>query len=190
MCWTAGSRSWRMRRTPWRASRRNPGPSRSGSKPPTTWPASNGLPGCARRNTRTRGGSSCSSSTRRSRISETRSSGSARGQCPTCLRPLGVEHRAVLDVLNNQLDVIVTDGTYFKQRIEQLAMPPAAVTEAEAARDALREEARQVTEREGNLRAQASERARAQKERAGLAKRMQEIERRVAARDAGYDAER
>ena len=96
----------------------------------------------------------------------------------------------MLDVLNNQLDVIITDGTYFKQRIEQLATPPAAVLEAEAARDALREAARQITEREGNLRAQAAERARAQKERAGLAKRTQEIERRVAARDAGYDAER
>ena len=112
------------------------------------------------------------------------------GQCPTCLRPLGAEHRAVLDVLDAQLDVIVTDGTYFKQRIEQLATPPAAVTQAEAARDALREEAREVTEREGNLRAQASERARAQKERAGLARRTQEIEQRMAARDAGYDPAR
>jgi len=34
-----------------------------------------------------------------------------------------VSNRAVLDVLNSQLDVIVTDGTYFKQRIEQLAAP-------------------------------------------------------------------
>lgn len=112
------------------------------------------------------------------------------GQCPTCLRPLGAEHRAVLDVLNNQLEVIVTDGTYFKQRIEQLAMPPAAVTQAEAARDALREEARQASEREVTLREQSREAARLQKERAGLAKRTQEIERRMAARDAGYDAER
>src|SRR3989449_10061395 len=112
------------------------------------------------------------------------------GQSPTCLRPLGAEHRAVLDVLNNQLEVIVTDGTYFKQRIEQLATTPAAVTQAEAARDALREEARQASEREGNLRAQAGERSRAQKERAGLAKRTQEIERSGAGRDAGYGAER
>ena len=112
------------------------------------------------------------------------------GQCPTCLRPLGAEHRAVLDVLNSQLDVIVTDGTYFKQRIEQLATPPAAVTQAEAARDALREEARQASEREGNLRAQTTERSRIQKERAGLARRTQEIERRVDARDAGYNAPR
>src|SRR6267154_1907070 len=112
------------------------------------------------------------------------------GQCPTCLRPLGAEHRAVLNVLNNQLEVIVTDGTYFKQRIEQLSLTPAAVTQAEAARDALLEEARQASEREGSLRAQTSERSRAQQERAGLAKRTQEIERRVAARDAGYNADR
>src|SRR5256885_1050231 len=112
------------------------------------------------------------------------------GQCPTCLRPLGAEHRAVLDVLNNQLEVIVTDGTYFKQRIEQLATTPAAVTQAEAARDALREEARQASEREVTLREQTRERGRLQKERAGLAKRTQDIELRVAARDTGYDAER
>ncbi len=112
------------------------------------------------------------------------------GQCPTCLRPLGAEHRAVLDVLNNQLEVIVTDGTYFKQRIEQLATPPAAVTQAEAARDAVAEEARQASERVATLREQARERARLQKERAGLARRMQEVEQRVAARDAGYNAER
>jgi len=112
------------------------------------------------------------------------------GQCPTCLRPLGAEHRAVLDVLNNQLEAIVTDGTYFKQRIEQLTEPRPAVTRAEAARDALREEARQASEREGNLRAQAGERSRAQKERAGLAKRTQEIDGRMAARDAGYNAAR
>src|SRR6266480_2069850 len=101
------------------------------------------------------------------------------GQCPTCLRPLGAVHRAVLDVLSNQLEVIVTDGTYFKQRIEQLATPPEAVTQAEAARDTLREQARQASEREGTLREQARERS-----------RLQNIERRVAARDVGYNAER
>src|SRR6266511_2826963 len=112
------------------------------------------------------------------------------GQCPTCRRPLGAEHAAVLSELEEQLEVIVQVGKWLKQRIEQLTEPPAAVTQAEAARDMLREEARQASEREGNLRAQTSERTRAQKERAGLAKRTQEIERRVAARDAGYDAAR
>ena len=112
------------------------------------------------------------------------------GECPTCRRPLGAEHPAVLGVLDRQLQAIIDDGTYFRQRLEQLAAAPAAVTQAEAARDALREETRQASEQEGTLRAQTSERARLQKEHAGLAKRTQEIERRVAARAAGYDAER
>ena len=64
------------------------------------------------------------------------------------------------------------------------------MTEAEKARDALREAAREASGREATLREQAREGARLQKERAGLAKRTQEIERRVAARDSGYNAQR
>ncbi|HTI05476.1 MAG TPA: SMC family ATPase [Gemmatimonadales bacterium] len=112
------------------------------------------------------------------------------GQCPTCRRPLGAEHAAVLGELEEQLELIVEDGKWLKQRIEQLAETPDSVTKAEAARDAMREQARQVGEREATLREQARERSRLIKERAGLAKRTQEIERRVAARDAGYDPER
>jgi len=112
------------------------------------------------------------------------------GECPTCRRPLGAEHDAVLGVLDRQLEAIIEDGRYFKQRIEQLADAPAAVTEAETARDALREDDRLASEREGTLREQSRERARLQKERAGLARRAEEMERRVAARDGGYDADR
>jgi DNA repair protein SbcC/Rad50 len=54
----------------------------------------------------------------------------------------------------------------------------------------LREEARQASESEGTLRAQAAERTRLEKERAGLARRTQEVERTIAARPAGYDAVR
>ena len=112
------------------------------------------------------------------------------GECPTCRRPLGTEHAAVIGVLDRQLEAIVEDGKYFKQRIEQLLDPPPTVTQAEAARDALRDEWRQAGEQEAASREQVKERTRIQKERAGLAKRMEEIERRVAARDAGYNAER
>ena len=112
------------------------------------------------------------------------------GQCPTCRRPLGAEHAAVLGELEEQLELIVEDGKWLKQRIEQLAEQPDSVTKAESARDAMREQARQVGEREATLREQARERSRLTKERAGLARRTQEIERHVAARDAGYDPER
>jgi len=112
------------------------------------------------------------------------------GECPTCRRPLGTEHAAVLGVLDRQIQAIVDDGTYFRQRLEQLAVPPDAVTQAEAARDALREESRRASEREGTLRAQVAERARLERERVAAARRAAELERRVAARPTGYDAAR
>jgi exonuclease SbcC len=112
------------------------------------------------------------------------------GECPTCRRPLGAEHAAVLGVLDRQIQAIVDDGTYFRQRLEQLAAPPHAVTQAEAARDALREESRRASEREGTLRAQVAERARLERERVVAARRAEELERRVAARPTGYDAAR
>ncbi len=112
------------------------------------------------------------------------------GECPTCRRPLGAEHAAVLGVLDRQIQAIVDDGTYFRQRLEQLAVPPETVAQAEAARDALREESRRASEREGTLRAQVAERARLERERVAAARRAQELERRVAARPSGYDAAR
>ena len=112
------------------------------------------------------------------------------GECPTCRRPLGDEHAVVLGLLERQLQAIVDDGVYFKQRIKQLAEPPEAVTQAEAARDSVREEARAASGREGTLRAQLAERTRLQKERTGLARRMQEVEKQVAARPSGYEAAR
>ena len=112
------------------------------------------------------------------------------GECPTCRRPLGAEHAAVLGVLDRQLQAIVDDGKYFRQRLEQLAQAPDTVTQAEAARDARRDETRRASEREGALRAQVAECARLERERVAAARRAEELERRVAARPTGYDAAR
>src|SRR3989441_64929 len=76
------------------------------------------------------------------------------GECPTCRRPLGAEHGAVLGILDRQLQAIVDDGRFFRQRLEQLAQPPAAVTTAEAERDTLRDESRRASERARERRAQ------------------------------------
>jgi exonuclease SbcC len=112
------------------------------------------------------------------------------GECPTCRRPLGAEHAAVLGVLDRQIQAIVDDGTYFRQRLEQLAQPPDPVTQAEAARDGLREESRLASEGAGTLRAQVEERVRLERERVTAARRAEELQRRVAARPTGYDAAR
>src|SRR5207244_9895938 len=75
------------------------------------------------------------------------------GTCPTCKRPLGAEYAAVLALLDSQLEVITGDGKYFRQRLEQLAQPPAKVLDAEAGRDRVLEESRRASARAGELQA-------------------------------------
>ncbi len=112
------------------------------------------------------------------------------GECPTCRRPLGDEHAVVLGILDRQLQAIVDDGKYFRQRLEQLADTPATVSGLEGHRDALREESRRASERAGELRAQAEERARAAGELEVARRRATALERRLAKRRSGYDAAR
>jgi exonuclease SbcC len=112
------------------------------------------------------------------------------GTCPTCKRPLGSEYAAVLGVLDAQLEVIKGDGKYFRQRLEQLAQLPAKLREAEAERDRVLEDSRRASARAGELRAQAEERHRAGAQTTALRGRAAALERQLAARPAGYDADR
>ena len=112
------------------------------------------------------------------------------GTCPTCKRPLGPEYETVLELLDRQLEVITGDGKYFRQRLDQLAQPPAKLTEAESARDAVVEENRRASARAGELRALAEERHRAAAERAAARRRARDLERQLRARPTGYDTAR
>ena len=48
------------------------------------------------------------------------------GICPTCARPLGDHYRSVLDLIDDQLNTAVVDGSYYRKRLDQLVeMPPA-----------------------------------------------------------------
>ena len=51
------------------------------------------------------------------------------GVCPTCQRALLDHYRQVLDVLDNQLETVNADGSYFKARLEQLETMPDDVAE-------------------------------------------------------------
>ncbi len=112
------------------------------------------------------------------------------GTCPTCKRPLGEEYEAVLAILDRQIEVITGDGKYFRQRLDQLAEPPAKLGEAERARDTLLEASRRVSEREGELRAQIEERERAVHERRAGERRARQLEAQLRARPTGYDPQR
>src|SRR5438094_784447 len=112
------------------------------------------------------------------------------GTCPTCKRPLGAEYAAVLALLDSQLEVITGDGKYFRQRLEQLAQPPAKVLDAEAERDRVLEESRRASARAGELQAQVEERERAAAELAEARRRAKELEGRLRARPVGYNPAR
>ncbi len=49
------------------------------------------------------------------------------GACPTCARPLGDHYRQVIDLLENQLETVVADGSYYRSRLDQLEDMPADV---------------------------------------------------------------
>jgi exonuclease SbcC len=112
------------------------------------------------------------------------------GECPTCRRPLGDEHAAVLGILDRQLQAIVDDGKFFRQRLAQLAGPPAAVTATETERDGLKEQSRRASEGAAKLRAQAEELSRVTQERTGAERRAADLEARLRARPTGYDLPR
>ena len=112
------------------------------------------------------------------------------GMCPTCKRPLGAEYAAVLALLDAQIEVITGDGKYFRQRLEQLAQPPAKLAEAEAARERLLEASRAASARAGELRAQGLESERARAELTAARARATQLERQLGARPVGYDAGR
>jgi exonuclease SbcC len=112
------------------------------------------------------------------------------GACPTCKRPLGDEYEAVIGLLDRQIEAITADGKYFRQRVEQLADPPPRVSETEATRDALIADQQRASGRAGELRARREERTRAAAELAAARRRAADIERALAARPTGYDAER
>src|SRR2546425_191166 len=83
------------------------------------------------------------------------------GTCPTCRRPLGAEYAEVLGVLDRQMQAIVDDGKYFRQRLEELAQPPAALAAPGAAPQALAVESRRASVSAGDLRALNENRKRA-----------------------------
>jgi len=53
------------------------------------------------------------------------------GACPTCARPLGKEFESVLGVLDRQIEEVTFNGSFYKQRIDQLKDVPPEVTQLE-----------------------------------------------------------
>jgi exonuclease SbcC len=109
------------------------------------------------------------------------------GNCPTCARPLGAGYEKLLGLLDRQMEEVVSNGNYYKQRIEQLQEEPADVLELERRRTEMEGHLSEATGELGRLEARAQEAERLEAERRTLAARISQLETAVAASDGTYD---
>ncbi len=112
------------------------------------------------------------------------------GVCPTCARPLGAEYAAVLELLDAQIEAVVANGNFYKQRIEQLQVEPREVGELDQRRLSLEKEISEVTSELGRLNAQAQETGRLRDERERLIQRVNQIESSLDPELGSYDSAR
>jgi DNA repair exonuclease SbcCD ATPase subunit len=76
----------------------------------------------------------------------------AEGICPTCARPLGKEYENVVGMLDRQLQDVLFNGNYYKQRIEQLANEPPELQDLDRQIEALEKRPRPLRPKVGGNR--------------------------------------
>jgi exonuclease SbcC len=112
------------------------------------------------------------------------------GVCPTCARPLGTVYASVLELLDRQVEEVLSNGNYYKQRIEQLQVEPAPLIETEGRRLELEHELSEATAAAGQLQAQAKEERPLREEHQRLVLRVAELEAALAPLGGAYDQAR
>jgi exonuclease SbcC len=112
------------------------------------------------------------------------------GACPTCARPLGDEYEKVLAVLDRQLQDVLFNGNFYKQRIEQLATEPPELKEMGFHRMQLEKEGVEASAKLVRLQAQLQEGPALFQERERLVARVGEFEAVLAASAGTYDQAR
>ncbi len=112
------------------------------------------------------------------------------GDCPTCTRPLGAEYGNVIGLLDRQMNEVVSNGNFYKQRIDQLQHEPPELAELDRHKAAMEKELSQATGELGRLEAQFQEAGPLGQERKRLVKRVKELERAMGPEPAKYDERR
>jgi exonuclease SbcC len=112
------------------------------------------------------------------------------GHCPTCARPLGGEFENVVGVLDRQLEDIVSNGNYFKRRIEQLKDEPADLVEAERQQLALTSAESEAVATLARLEAGQRDAARVTAQHERLTQSLAELRSALGAEVASYDQAR
>jgi exonuclease SbcC len=112
------------------------------------------------------------------------------GDCPTCTRPLGAEYGKVIGLLDRQMDEVVSNGNYYKQRIDQLQNEPPELEELDRRRVALEREMSDATSELGRLEAQFQEAGPLAGERTRVLARIGELEGAIGPESEPFDERR
>ena len=112
------------------------------------------------------------------------------GVCPTCARPLGGEFANVLGVLDRQLEDVLFNGNYYKQRIEQLQPEPPELLDAEHRRLALEAELAEASAELVRLTQQVQDGAALERDAARLTDRAAGLEAELARLPSAHDQAR
>jgi len=112
------------------------------------------------------------------------------GECPICRRPLGEVYQDVLGTLDRQMEEIEVKGKFFRQRIDQLKDPPAAVRETEERTERAAESVEQAVQEVARCEDRMRDGAELDTELERLERRKAELEREVAELPDAYDAVR
>ena len=112
------------------------------------------------------------------------------GTCPTCTRPLGGHLRAVLELLDGQMETVRVDGNYYKGRLEQLLEMPEDVKAVDERRRALFAEVAALERRLIKVQVAVQELAQLTGDITAKEERLASIGRDLASIPAGYDPTR
>src|SRR5690606_34170601 len=106
--------------------------------------------------------------------------------CPTCTRPLGDNLAGVLEMLDEQLDTVLVDGGYYKDRLQQLSATPQQVTDAEELRRTRAAELQHLERRLAKIQSALNELTQVKADLAEREARVTRLRAEVAALPTGY----
>lgn len=109
------------------------------------------------------------------------------GDCPTCTRPLGEHYRAVLDVIERQMETVEADGAYFRSRQAQVTDMPADIAHLDELQRKLQEEVDGLVRRLTEVQGDAKQLVVSEREAVAKRERMTAIATDLATIPAGYD---
>jgi exonuclease SbcC len=112
------------------------------------------------------------------------------GECPTCSRPLGGSLHTVVEHLDEMLETVNVDGSYYKARVEQLEQMPDDVQQLDEKRRTLMQEVGTLERRLAKVQLAVQELGTIVRDIAAKQQRQVQMKRDISRIPAGYDPAR